>query len=621
MRLKPFVACAVALLLSFSATAQLTRAEVPDKFKWDLTDLYPSNAAWFDHKDKLVAEIQELEQYHGKLGESAQMLFNYFDKYDYLIKEFNKLFSYAVLIGSQDLTIDENRALSHVFESAYMELQMVESSFTDEISQIPDSLFYQFLKQYPKLNEYRMLISDIIRQRMHTLSDDEENLIVQAGMMGGSFYKIFSLLMDAEMPCPTITLANGESVELTQTNYPVVMASRNRADRAKAFKAFWENYGQYQGSCGEILTGQIQYYDFCARAHKFENTLQAQLFADSIPESVYYSLIENVNKNLPTFHRYLKLKKRMLGVDLLQYFDMYAPTVEDADFEITYEAAQGILLEAFKPLGADYVKNVKKAFDGRWIDVYPTKGKESGGYAEAGAYDVHPYILINFTGDYAETSTIAHEMGHAMHALYSEQNQTHANANYSLFVAEIASTFNEALFNDYMLQNSKSKAQRISILMNILNDYKGTLFRQALFAEFELEAHKLVEQNEPTTGQILSDLYGKLLRKYFGHDQGVCYCNELANVEWSYVPHFYQDGFSVYTYCTSFTATQSLVSRILSGDKDALNRYIKLLSSGGSDYPINQLKEAGVDLTTSEPFDLTIKRMNELMDEVERLLE
>jgi len=620
MKFKPFVAFAAALLLSLTATAQLNRAEVPDKYKWNLSDLYPSNEAWYEHKDKLVAEVQDLEQYHGKLGQSAQMLFNYFDKRDYLLKEFNKLFSYAVLIGSQDLTNDKNRVLSHVFESAYMEFQMEESSFTDEINQLTDSVLYQFLKQEPKLNEYRMLISDIIRQRLHTLSDSEENLIVQVRMMGGSFNKIFSLLMDAEMPCPTITLANGESVELTQTNYPVVMATRNRADRAKAFKAFWENYGQYQGSCGEILTGQIQYYDFCARAHKFESTLQAQLFNDSIPELVYYSLIENVNKNLPTFHRYLRLKQRLLGVDQLRYYDMYAPTVEESDFEFTYEAAQSILLEALKPLGDDYVKNVKSAFEGRWIDVYPTRGKESGGYAEAGAYDVHPYILINYTGNYAETSTIAHEMGHAMHALYSSKNQTHTNANYSLFVAEIASTFNEALFNDYMLRNSNSKAQRISILMNILDDYKGTLFRQALFAEFELEVHKLVSQNEPTTGQILSELYGGLLRKYFGHDLGICYCDELANVEWSYVPHFYEDGFSVYTYCTSFTATQSLVSRILSGDKKALNRYIKLLSSGGSDYPINQLKEAGVDLTTSEPFDLTIKRMNELMDEVEKLL-
>jgi oligoendopeptidase F len=335
---------------------------------------------------------------------------------------------------------------------------------------------------------------------------------------------------------------------------------------------------------------------------------------------VYHSLIENVNKNLSTFHRYLKLRQRILGVDQLHYYDLYAPLLANVNLNYNIEESQKNILAALQPLGDDYVSVVKKAFNERWLDVYPTEGKRSGAYSNGSAYDVHPYILLNYNGKYDDMSTIAHELGHTMQSYLSNTHQPYATADYPIFVAEVASTFNEALLIDYMLKQIKDDDVRLSLLGNYLEGIKGTVFRQTQFAEFELRIHEMAEKSEPLTGDVLNQVYDEIVKKYYGHDKNVCIVDDEIKAEWMYIPHFYYN-FYVFQYATSFTASAALSERALSGDKTIINKYIDFLSSGGSDYPIPLLKKAGVDMTTSEPFDLTMVKMNRVMDEMEKILD
>lgn len=331
-------------------------------------------------------------------------------------------------------------------------------------------------------------------------------------------------------------------------------------------------------------------------------------------------LVENVNKNLPAFHRYLDIKRRMMKLDTLNYYDLYAPAVANLDTKYTYEQAIDITLDALKPLGSDYVNTVKQAINEQWIDVYPNPGKRSGAYSNGAFYDGHPYILMNYTNLYNDVSTMVHELGHTMHSYLSNKNQPYPLSNYQIFVAEVASTLNEVLLFNYMLNTIDDDNAKLSLLMNWLDSFKGTLFRQTQFAEFELQIHQLAEEGKALTGDEFSQLYIDLVKKYYGHDKGVCQIDDYIDMEWAFIPHFYYN-FYVYQYSTSFTASISLAEKIMSGDKDTLQRYITFLSSGGSDYPIELLKKAGVDMTTSEPFDKAIESMNKVMDEIEKILD
>jgi len=334
---------------------------------------------------------------------------------------------------------------------------------------------------------------------------------------------------------------------------------------------------------------------------------------------VYTRLVDGVNKNLPAFYRYLKLRKRMLGVDELHYYDLYAPLVGSVNLEYTPEQAEKLVLEAVAPLGTEYGSVVQKAFDSRWIDLMPTEGKRSGAYSDGGAYDVHPYMLINYNGKYNDVSTIAHELGHTMQSYLSNKTQPYPLADYPIFVAEVASTFNEALLIDHMLKTIKDDATKLSLLGNYLEGIKGTVFRQTQFAEFELRAHEMAEKGEPLTGDALSKLYAEITKKYYGHDKGVCIVDDYIQYEWSFIPHFYRN-FYVYQYATSFTASAALSEKVLAGDPAATKRYLTFLSSGGSKYPIDLLKDAGVDMTSDEPLNLTLQKMNRVMDEMEKLI-
>jgi oligoendopeptidase F len=331
-------------------------------------------------------------------------------------------------------------------------------------------------------------------------------------------------------------------------------------------------------------------------------------------------LVDNVNKNLSTFHHYLKLRQRILGVDQLHYYDLYAPLLKGVDLKYTYDESQQHILVALKPLGSDYINVLKKGFAERWLDVYPTEGKRSGAYSNGSAYDVHPYMLLNYNGKYDDMSTVAHEFGHSMQSYLSNKNQPYATSQYPIFVAEVASTFNEALLIDYMLKQIKDDDVRLSLLGSYLEGIKGTVFRQTQFAEFELRIHEMAEKGEPLTGDVLNKVYDEIVKKYYGHDKNICIVDDEIKAEWMYIPHFYYN-FYVYQYATSFTASAALSERTIAGDKASTEKYIKFLSAGGSDYPIELLKKAGVDMTTSEPFDLTMKKMNRVMDEMEKILD
>jgi oligoendopeptidase F len=369
-----------------------------------------------------------------------------------------------------------------------------------------------------------------------------------------------------------------------------------------------------------MLSGNVKSDIFRAQARHYSSSLEAALYPNNIPVEVYHALIDNVNKNLPAFHRYLEIKKRMLGVDTLKYLDLYAPTVKNVDLNYSYEEGTKLVLEALKPLGREYVSTVKKAINERWIDVYPTPGKVTGAYSNGAFYQGHPFILLNYNDLYDDVSTLAHELGHTMQSYFSNKNQPYPTSDYAIFVAEVASTFNEVLLFNYMIDKVKDDDVKLSLLMNWLDGFRGTLFRQTQFAEFELKVHEEAEQGKPLTGDTFSNIYSDIVKRYYGHDKGVCYIDDYINMEWAYIPHFYYNYY-VYQYSTSFTASISLAEKVMSGDPKALENYMAFLSAGSSDYPIELLKKAGVDMTTAEPFEKAVEAMNKVMDEIETILD
>src|SRR5690606_14505877 len=377
--------------------------------------------------------------------------------------------------------------------------------------------------------------------------------------------------------------------------------------------------GGFGRTLGSTMNASVQRAIFQSKARKYDSTLEATLNGPNIPVAVYTRLIDGVNRHLPSFHRYLNLRKRMLGVDQLHYYDLYAPLVDSVDLSYTPEEAAVHVKAAMAPLGTEYVDALARAFDERWIDWYPTSGKRSGAYSNDGAFDIHPFMLLNYNGKYDDVSTLAHELGHAMQSFFSQRTQPYPLADYPIFVAEVASTFNESLLVDHMLETLTDDDVRLSVLGSYLENIKGTVFRQTQFAEFELAMHRMAQEGRPITGTALADLYMGITKKYYGHDQGVTVVDDYVAHEWSFIPHFYRD-FYVFQYATSFTASEALAQKVKAGDSSAVDRYLAFLSAGGSKYPIDLLRDAGVDMTTDEPLDLTIREMNRVMDEMEALL-
>lgn len=612
-----------AIALVFSQTELSVKArersEIATEHKWKLEDLYSSDEAWDEAKTDIVARFDDITKYNGKLADSSSELLACLTLDSLISKEFGRLFSYASMKSDEDMRISENLGMKQELQQLATDYSSKAAFIVPEIAGMDEAKIDAFMKQEAGLKDYRMTIDNILRMKPHTLSEKEEKILAEAGLMAGGPSSVYSVFSNAEMPYPEIELSDGTKAKLTKAGYSRYRAVPNRDDREAVFQAFWSAFEKFKATFGTKLYAEVKKNMFYARTRGYESSLHSALNKNNIPTEVYMALIENVANNLDSFHRYLKLKKRMLDVETLKYSDIYAPVVKGIDLKYTYDEGKELVLESIKPLGTDYRRVVEKALENRWIDVYPSPGKRAGAYSNGSAYDVHPYILLNYNDQYEDVSTLTHELGHTMHSYYSNKTQPFPMADYSIFVAEVASTFNEALLIHKVLEEIKDDDARLSLLMNYLDGIKGTVFRQTQFAEFELRMHEMAERGEPLTGDALTELYGDILKRYYGHDKGVCHIDELYTMEWAYIPHFYYN-FYVYQYSTSFTASTALAEKVLSGEPGAVEKYITFISAGGSDYPIEVLKKAGVDMTGSEPFDKTMVAMNRTMDEIEAIL-
>lgn len=598
---------------------QPDRTSAPEKYRWDLTTIYPDDAAWRAAKDTLEGEMPAIAPFKGTLGSSAVRLADALELGSRLSKEFSRLYVYASMHSDEDTRVSTYQGMEQQMRQLGARLGADSAFVEPEILKIEPATLDRYLAAEPRLKDYRFYLADIQRRRQHTLTDDEERLLASSSVMASAPSSIFDILTNADFPYPTVTLSDGKTVKLDNAAFSLYRTVPDRKDREKVMSTFFTSLGSFQGTLGSTMSAQVQADIFYARARKYDSALERSLDAANIPTTVYMRLIDGVNRNLPTFHRYLALRKRMMGVSELHYYDLYAPLVASVNTTYTADEAETHVMAGLKPLGDEYTTAAKRAFTERWIDLYPGPGKRSGAYSNGGVYDVHPFMLLNYNGKYTDVSTLAHELGHTMQSYFSNGTQPFPLADYPIFVAEVASTFNEALLIDYMLKNIKDDDQKLALLGNYLEGIKSTVFRQTQFAEFELRTHQMAEKGQPLTGETLSKLYADITRKYYGHDKGVCVVDDYVEHEWEFIPHFYRN-FYVFQYATSFTASSALSEKVMSGDPAATKRYLAFLGAGGSKYPIDLLKDAGVDMTTDEPLELTMRKMNRVMDEMEAIL-
>lgn len=622
LNLPPVARPAVEALPSPTAEVSYTdreRDEVPLEYRWDLSEVYPSVDGWRQARRNIEQGLPGLAGFEGRLGESAAVLADALDHLFGLHKELSRTYTYAGLLADQDTRDTAHEAMRQEMVQLGAAYSAAAAYVEPEILRQAPGVVAGFLAAEPRLSPYRVYLQDIVRRAPHTLSPSEEKILADVGPLAGAPSGTFTILSNADFPYPEVRLADGRQVRINQANYSIHRASRVRQDRETVMSAFLGALGGFGRTLGSTMNGSVQKARFFARARRYESVLEAALNGPNIPVSVYTRLVDGVNRHLPSFHRYLGLRRRMLGVDTLHYYDLYAPLVDSVDLHYTPEQAATLVKASMAPLGDDYVAVLDRAFGGRWLDWFSNPGKRSGAYSQDGAFDVHPYMLLNYHGKYDDVSTLTHELGHAMQSYYSNRTQPYPMAGYPTFVAEVASTFNESLLVDYMLERVDDAATRLSLLGSYLENVKSTVFRQTQFAEFELAMHEMGQRGQPITGSALAELYAGITRKYYGHDAGVAVVDDYVAHEWSFIPHFYRE-FYVFQYATSFTASETLAQRVKAGDADAVARYMTFLAAGGSKYPIDLLRDAGVDMTTDEPLDLTIRHMDKVMDEVEGLL-
>jgi oligoendopeptidase F len=608
-------------IIATGLTQTLERKDVADKYRWNLADIYPTVEAWQADVDMLNKEVEKLAEFKGKLGESSGSILKALKTGNDLVKTLYRAWTYASNLSNENLNISENQAMMQQMRALGTKLGEVTAFMEPEILEIPKEKIDQFFNEQPELkNNFDMYIDNIQRLREHTLTEAEEKILASFGLIAGNQNEVYGIFNNAEKPFPKVTLSTGEEVELTSSAYTRYRIAENREDREKVMKAFFESYGDFKEMLGVNLGGHIKKNWVYAKNRKYSSVLEAELNSDNLPVSVYTTLIEQVNKNLPTLHRALDLKKKMLGLEELHYYDLYVPLVEKVDMSFTIDEGQKVLLDALKPLGNEYVTTLQKSYDNRWIDYMPTVGKRSGAYSSGNAYDVHPYILMNWTDDFNSLSTLAHELGHTMHSYFSNKTQSFAKSDYNIFVAEIASTVNENLLNNFMVEHAKSDEEKLFILGSYLELLRTTIFRQTSFAEFEWEIHKKVEASEPLTGENMCEIYNNIVKKYYGHDAGHCIVDNYIQYEWSFIPHFYYNYY-VFQYATSLIYGTALVEKMIEDGQPAVDAYYNILKGGGSKYATELIKDAGIDPMSPEPVALTMKKMNSVMDQMEVILD
>ena len=589
------------------------RSEVKVEDTWKLSDMFESDAAWEEELNQIKKKSEDLVCMEGKVGESASSLLKVMDLSAELDERISLAFNYAERLYDEDTGNNAHQAMVAKIMSLYADLGSKTAFVDPEVLAIDEKKLEDFYKEEPKLELYRKFIDEILRVKAHRLSTEMEKLVALTMEMSQTPSETFSLFSNADMTFPEIKDEDGQTVRLSHGRFVPMLESADRRVREDAFKQYYSEYKKYLNTYASLYNGQVKQQIFYAKARNYESTLVASVDANNVSPVVYHNLVDTVNKNLDKLHRYVKLRKKYLGVDELHMYDIYTPMLPDVAKKYTFDEAKAIVLKALEPLGAEYVAKVKEGFENRWIDVYENQGKRSGAYS-AGAYGTHPYVLMNFNGSLDNVFTLIHEMGHAMHSYYSNENQPYIYSQYKIFVAEVASTCNEILLLEYLLKNTTDEKERLYLLNHYLDMFKGTLFRQTQFAEFEMKTNQMVEDGEGLNADNLNRLYHEINAKYYGPD--MISDDEIA-YEWARIPHFYYN-FYVYQYATSFSAAVAIAHDILREGEPVVKRYKEFLSGGCSDAPVALLRKVGVDLESAEPIQAALDVMAEVLDEMEK---
>lgn len=590
------------------------RSEVPEQFKWALEDIYATDEKWAEDLQKLKVMPERIAAFKGRLSESADTLYDFMQLSDEISVLCDSLGNYAQRRSDEDTANAKYQGFLGQLMNAYVAVNSAGSFETPEIISIVEDKLQKFYEDKPELKLYKRALDKLRRKKAHILSEAEEKILALTGEMGQSPENIYSMFSDADLRFPDAVDKDGKAHQVTHGSYIPLVQSDDRVLRKSAFESMYGTFDKFRNTCAATLSAQIKAVNFYAKARKYESSLEAALDGTEVPVSVYKNLIEAVHDNMHYMYDYVALRKKLLGVDELHFYDLYTPVVPDADMKITFEEAKETVLKALAPMGEDYLAILKEGFENRWIDVYENEGKTSGAYS-AGAR-VHPYVLLNHKDTLNCMFTLAHEMGHAIHSYLSNKNQPVVYSDYVIFVAEVASTCNEALLMQYLLKNTEDKKQRAYLINYFLEQFRTTLYRQTMFAEFELKINEMVAAGESLTAEGLNELYGQLNKLYFG--DGIVLDDEIK-LEWARIPHFYYDYY-VYQYATGYSAAIALSQRILKYGEPAVRDYIGFLKGGCSTDPISLLKGAGVDMATTQPINEALAMFGELVKEMEEAM-
>lgn len=592
-----------------------SREEIDSKYKWDLSSMFPSDEAFEAGLEELKDYCPKLLAFKGKISTSAQALLEFLQLEDQMNLLLYKIINYAERKSDEDTRVAKYQAYVANATSAYTQVGEATSWFAAELLAIPAESVEKFYAEVPALEFYRRKLNKILNQREHTLSAEEEALLARAEELAVQPTNIFSMFDDADLTFDDAVDSEGKTHKLTSGSFVPLLMDADRVLRESAFKQLYSRFGEFRNTSAAILTSQVKNLQFFSSSRKYASSLEAALAENEIPVEVYNNLIDAVHQNFPAFYKYVDLRKRVMGLDELHFWDVYTPLVDDVDMKFTYEEACDLIVKALAPMGEEYVNLVKKGLESRWVDVYETPGKRSGAYS-AGGKGMNPVMLLNFQGGLDDVYTLIHEMGHSLHTYFSSHNQEITYSDYSIFVAEVASTCNEALLSHYLLEHETDPARHAYILNHFLEGFRGTIYRQCMFAEFERDISQMNADGVALNAEVLSERYGKLCAEYFGPGIEL---DEEIKLEWSRIPHFYYN-FYVYQYCIGFSAAIALSQRILSEGEPAVKDYIGYLSGGCSKTPIELLRGAGVDMATPDPVNAALKYFGELVDQLEQEL-
>ena len=592
-----------------------SREEIDSKYKWDLSSMFPSDEAFEAGLEELKAYCPKLLAFKGKISTSAQALLEFLQLEDQMNLLLYKIINYAERKSDEDTRVAKYQAYVANAMSVYTQVGEATSWFAAELLAIPAESVEKFYAEVPALEFYRRKLNKILNQREHTLSAEEEALLARAEELAVQPTNIFSMFDDADLTFDDAVDSEGKTHKLTSGSFVPLLMDADRVLRESAFKQLYSRFGEFRNTSAAILTSQVKNLQFFSSSRKYASSLEAALAENEIPVEVYNNLIDAVHQNFPAFYKYVDLRKRVMGLDELHFWDVYTPLVDDVDMKFTYEEACDLIVKALAPMGEEYVGLVKKGLESRWVDVYETPGKRSGAYS-AGGKGMNPVMLLNFQGGLDDVYTLIHEMGHSLHTYFSSHNQEITYSDYSIFVAEVASTCNEALLSHYLLEHETDPARHAYILNHFLEGFRGTIYRQCMFAEFERDINQMNADGVALNAEVLSERYGKLCAEYFGPGIEL---DEEIKLEWSRIPHFYYN-FYVYQYCIGFSAAIALSQRILSEGEPAVKDYIGYLSGGCSKTPIELLRGAGVDMATPDPVNAALKYFGELVDQLEQEL-